>query len=137
MKTILVVDDSDASRDMFATTLSAKGFRVLQASDGAEGIRLATEEPPDLVLMNVSMPVVNGVDAVEVLKGHPGTEAVPVLVITGHSIPSVRDMAWEAGCDDFLSKPISPKELVEAVERCIGSSMDAADAAAGQPPRDA
>lgn len=120
MKTILVVDDSVENRKMFADTLSAKGYRVVQAEDGAHGIRSATETPPDLVLMNVSMPVMNGVDAVEVLKSHPGTEHVPVLVVTGHSIASIRDMAWEAGCDDYLSKPVSPTELLEAVERCIG-----------------
>lgn len=120
MKTILVVDDSADSRKMFADTLGAKGYRVVQAEDGAHGIRAATEAPPDLVLMNVSMPVINGVDAVEILKGHPGTEHVPVLVVTGHSIASVRDMAWEAGCDDYLAKPVSPAELLEAVERCIG-----------------
>ncbi|HUH14213.1 MAG TPA: response regulator [Longimicrobiales bacterium] len=119
MPTILIVEDSKECRDIYATALRRKGYDVLLAADGAEGIRVATERRPQLVIMNISMPLVNGVDAVEVLKAHPATEGVPVLVVTGHSTAPVREMAWEAGCDEYLFKPISPAALTEAVERCL------------------
>lgn len=117
---VLIVEDSPEGRDVYATALEAAGFEVVQACDGAEGIRRATEAPPDIVVMNVSMPHVNGVDAVEILKSHPATEHVPILVVTGHgSTPAVRDGAWEAGCDDFLPKPVGPRDLVAAVADCL------------------
>lgn len=119
--TVLVVEDSPEGRDIYATALEAAGFEVSQAADGAEGIRVATESRPDAVVMNVSMPHVNGVDAVEILKAHPATQHIPILVVTGHgATASIRDGAWEAGCDDFLAKPVSPADLVAAVEKCIG-----------------
>ena len=118
--TVLIVEDSPEGRDVYATALEAAGYAVLQAADGAEGIRTATETPPDLVVMNISMPHVNGVDAVEILKSHPSTEHVPVIVVTGHgSTPAVREGAWEAGCDDFLPKPCSPNDLLTAVATCL------------------
>lgn len=118
--TVLIVEDSPEGRDIYATALDAAGYTVLQAIDGAEGIRIATDTPPDIVVMNVAMPHVNGVDAVEILKSHPATEHVPILVVTGHgNTPSVRDGAWEAGCDDFLSKPVGPAELVTAIANCL------------------
>lgn len=136
--TVLVVEDSPEGRDIYATALEAAGFDVAQAADGAEGIRLATESRPDAVVMNVSMPHVNGVDAVEILKAHPATQHIPILVVTGHgSTPSIRDGAWEAGCDDFLAKPVSPAELVTAVRKCIGDKRfrdKAADGEAAEKP---
>lgn len=121
--TILVVEDSPEGRDIYATALEAAGFDVTQACDGAEGIRVATESAPDAVVMNVAMPHVNGVDAVEILKAHPATQHIPILVVTGHgSTPSIRDGAWEAGCDDFLPKPVSPGDLVAAVEKCLAEN---------------
>lgn len=122
MKTILIVEDSSEGRDVYATALQAEGYAVVEAADGAEGIRLATGRRPDLVLMNVSMPYVSGVDAVEILKSHPVTERVPILIITGHESPRVREMAWEAGCDDYLPKPLAPADLIEAVRKCIGGA---------------
>lgn len=118
-RTILIVEDSPEGRDIYAMALEAAGYAVLQAWDGAEGIRIATDARPDLIVMNVSMPHVNGVDAIEILKAHPATEHVPILVVTGHVTPMVRDGAWEAGCDDFLSKPVRPGELVAKVTDCI------------------
>lgn len=120
MKTILIVEDSPEGRDVYSTALTAQGYVVVQAEDGAAGIRLATDRPPDLVLMNVSLPHVSGLDAVEILKAHPVTEHVPVLVITGHESPVVRETAWMAGCDDYLHKPLAPSALIAAVRDCIG-----------------
>lgn len=122
VRTVLIVEDSDEGRGMYAQALESCGYRVLQAEDGAAGVRVATDEPPDLVLMNLSLPLVAGVDAVEILKAHPATQHIPVLVVTGHTSPKIRDMAWEAGCDEFLSKPLSPAALVAAVEAAIGAA---------------
>lgn len=122
LKTVLIVDDSPEVRDVYATALEARGYRAVQAPDGAAAIREATDHPPDLILMNVSVPLVNGVDAIEILKSHPATELIPILVISGHSSPSIRETAWEAGCDDYLTKPVQPTELIAAVSECIGAA---------------
>lgn len=122
MKTILIVEDSPAGRDIYATALERCGYRVVQACDGAEGVRLATDDPPDMVLMNLSIPLVNGADAIEILKSHPVTEHIPVVVVSGHSHPELRESAWEAGCDDFYTKPLRPSRLLEVVADCIGKA---------------
>jgi two-component system, cell cycle response regulator DivK len=119
-KTVLLVEDCAEGRDIYAGFLEEHGYRVVQAEDGAQAIRLATDAPPDLVIMNVSVPLLNGVDATEILKGHPATEEVPVLVLTGHTSPLIREDAWEAGCDDYLDKPLAPSALLEAVVARIG-----------------
>lgn len=122
MKTVLIVEDSPGGRDIYATALEDRGYRVVQASDGAEGVRLATDDPPDMVLMNLSIPLVSGADAIEILKSHPVTEHIPVVVVSGHSHPQLRESAWEAGCDDFCTKPIPPSRLLEVVADCIGEA---------------
>ena len=122
MKTVLIVEDSPEGRDIYAAALEAEGYAVLQAADGAEGVRIATDSPPDLVLMNLSIPLVNGADAIEILKGHPATEHVPVVVVSGHSHPKIRNSAWEAGCDDFFTKPVAPSRLLELVAERIGGA---------------
>ena len=120
LKCVLIVEDSSAGRDIYAAALEAEGYRVTQAADGAEGVRVATDDPPDLVIMNLSIPLVNGTDAIEILKAHPATEDVPVLVVSGHMHPDMRERAWEAGCDDFFTKPFRPSDLLAAVAECIG-----------------
>lgn len=122
MKTIMIVEDSPEGRDIYAAALENGGYRVVQAGDGAEAVRIATTEPPDLVVMNLSIPLVSGADAIEILKGHPVTEHIPVLVVSGHSHPDSRESAWEAGCDDYFIKPLRPSQLLEAVTDCIGSA---------------
>lgn len=121
MKHVLIVEDSSAGRDIYAAALEAAGYRVAQAADGAEGVRMATDDPPDLVIMNLSIPLVNGTDAIEILKCHPATEHVPVVVVSGHTHPAMREGAWEAGCDDFYTKPFKPSDLLEMVSERIGA----------------
>jgi CheY-like chemotaxis protein len=120
VKSVLIVEDSSAGRDIYAAALEARGYRVAQAADGAEGVRVATGDPPDLVIMNLSIPLVNGTDAIEILKAHPATEHIPVLVVSGHTHPGLREGAWQAGCDDFFTKPFAPSDLLAAVAECIG-----------------
>jgi len=119
-KTVLLVEDCAEGRDIYADLLEEQGYRVIQAEDGAAAIRMATEEPPDLVVMNLSVPLLNGVDATEILKAHPATETIPVLVVTGHSSPVIREQAWEAGCDEYLDKPVAPSDLLGAIAERIG-----------------
>jgi two-component system, cell cycle response regulator DivK len=119
---VLIVEDSPEVRDIYSVALEARGYRTMLAPDGAAAIRLATDHPPDLVLMNINMPFVNGADATEILKSHPATEGVPILVISGHSSPTIRETAWEAGCDDYLHKPLQPRQLIAAVSKCIGEA---------------
>jgi two-component system, cell cycle response regulator DivK len=121
-KTVLLVEDCAEGRDIYAGYLERNGYRVIQAEDGAQAIRLAITAPPDLVIMNLSVPILCGVDATEILKGHPATEDVPILVLSGHTSPVIREDAWEAGCDDFLDKPMAPTRLLEAVAARIGPS---------------
>jgi two-component system, cell cycle response regulator DivK len=120
LKTVLIVEDNPAGLVMYSDVLERAGYRVLGAEDGAAAIRVATDEAPDLVLMNLSIPMINGVDAIEILKSHPATEAVPVLVVTGHTSPALREEAWQAGCDDYLNKPVPPNRLLAEVEARIG-----------------
>lgn len=122
MKTVLIVEDSPEGRDIYAAALENGGYRVRQAADGAEGVRMATAEVPDLVVMNLSIPLVAGADAIEILKSHPMTEHIPVLVVSGHSHPGLQESAWEAGCDDYFVKPIRPSRLLEIVAECIGDA---------------
>jgi two-component system, cell cycle response regulator DivK len=119
-KTILIVEDDKDSRSMYADVLERHGYRVLQAATGADGIRMAREVTPDLVLMNLMLPLVNGSDATEVLKNAEATSNIPIVIITGHGSPAIQDMAWEAGCDDYLLKPVSPKRLLREVRSRIG-----------------
>lgn len=123
-KTVLIVEDSPGGRHIYADALGAGGYRVLEAADGAEGVRIATQDRPDLVIMNLSLPLVNGADAIEILKSHPVTEDVPVVVVSGHSHPDLRESAWQAGCDDFFTKPFRPSRLLEVVRERIGESVE-------------
>jgi two-component system, cell cycle response regulator DivK len=120
VKTVLIVDDVAAGRDVYARALEAGGYRVVQAEDGAVAVRMATDEPPDLILMNVSIPLVNGIDATEILKSHPATEKVPILMVTGHVSANVQDDAWAAGCDDYFCKPVPPTQILAAVAEHLG-----------------
>lgn len=120
-KTVLVVDDHDNSRMTYATYLEELGFRVLQASNGAEGVRIARERLPDVILMDMVMPVVGGLEASRMLKGAPETTHLPIIAVT--SVTLWREQASiRAVCDGFLPKPCPPHEIRSEIERLIGSS---------------
>ena len=112
-KCALVVDDLDGIRDVWRRILDAAGFQVLEATNGADGVRAAKASHPDIVLMDVAMPVLDGLSAVRLLKSDPDTARVRVIVITGDSWLETR--AREAGCDAFLTKPVAQRELLAAV----------------------
>ena len=119
-KTVLLVDDEEDGRTIYRVLLEHSGYHVLEAADGGEALLLARSELPDLIVMNVTMPTFNGVDATEMLKEDPDTAHIPVIVLTGHEIPRIMELAWQAGCDDVLQKPFAPTALEAEVRRRIG-----------------
>ena len=120
MKTVLLVEDNFDNREIYATMLTVSGFRVVQAANGREGVDLATAEPPDIVLMDISMPVLDGYEALRLIRAHPSTEAVPVVALTAHALTADRDNILGAGFDGYIAKPAEPRAVLAEVERRIG-----------------
>ena len=116
MSTILLVEDNEMNRDMLSRRLQRRGYEVLIAVDGAEGVRLAQEQAPDLVLMDMSLPVIDGWTATRQLKSDPLTRAIPVIALTAHAMAGDREKAIEAGCDDYDSKPVEFPRLLDKIE---------------------
>ena len=120
MPKILLVEDNELNRDMLSRRLERRGFQVLIAVDGAQGVAMAQSEVPDLVLMNMSLPLVDGWEATRRLKAAPETRAVPIIALTSHAMVGDREKAIEAGCDDYDTKPIELPRLLEKIDRLIG-----------------
>lgn len=118
---ILVVDDFEDNRAMYAEYLSYSGYDVEQACDGEEAVRMTQELLPDVVVMDLSLPVLDGWEATRRLKADPRTRSIPVIALTGHALAGHSRGAREAGCDAFLAKPCLPDKLVEKVKELIGN----------------
>jgi CheY-like chemotaxis protein len=116
MSKILLVEDNDMNRDMLSRRLMRRGFELLTAVDGAEGVALAREQAPDLILMDMSLPVIDGWTASRQLKADPVTARIPIIALTAHAMAGDREKALEAGCDDYDSKPIEFSRLLEKME---------------------
>ena len=119
MAKILLVEDNELNRDMLSRRLARKGYEVLLAEDGAKGVAAAAAERPDLVLMDMSLPVLDGWEATRRLKADPGTRAIPVIALTAHAMSSDREKAKEAGCDDYDTKPVELERLLGKIERLL------------------
>ena len=119
-KTVLIVDDAVDNRVVFGLFLEHFGVRVLQAQDGWEGVQQARRERPDLILMDISMPVMNGLDATRLLRADESTASIPVIAVSAHADPDTKAEARECGCDLFLSKPVPPSQLALEVKRLLG-----------------
>jgi CheY-like chemotaxis protein len=119
MARILLVEDNEMNRDMLSRRLIRKGHEVLIAVDGAAAIAMAAAERPDIVLMDMSLPVVDGWEATRRLKADAATKAVPILALTAHAMAADRDKALAAGCDDYDTKPIELPRLLEKIERLL------------------
>ena len=117
--TILVVDDHANMRSSYTAFLEHSGFHALEAANGAEGIRLARERRPDVILMDLQMPVLDGLTAAAMLKGEPETSHIPVIALTAESLRSERDRARSV-CDAYLSKPCPPQRILEEIQRWTG-----------------
>lgn len=117
MRKLLLVEDNEMNRDMLTRRLQRRGFVVLIAQDGLEGLRIAKEHLPDLILMDLSLPGLDGWEATRRLKGDPATQRIPVIALTAHAMAGDREKAMEAGCDDYDTKPIELARLMEKIRR--------------------
>lgn len=122
-KKILVVEDVELNRDLLVQLLE-DDYEVMTASDGAEGIEVVKNEDPDLVLMDLSLPVLDGWEATRQIKALSGKEDLPVLALTAHAMPGDEEKARAAGCDDYLTKPIDENLLFERLEAFLGDQSD-------------
>jgi two-component system, cell cycle response regulator DivK len=121
MARILLVEDNEMNRDMLSRRLTRHGFEVLIAENGQSGVDLTVSEKPDLVLMDMSLPVMDGWEATRRLKADPNTSAIPIIALTAHAMASDREMALEAGCDDYDSKPVDLTRLVRKIEQLLAA----------------
>lgn len=122
---ILVVEDYDDAREMYVEYLSFTGFRVESATNGLEAIEMTHRLKPDLVLMDLALPKLDGWEATRRLKSDPATARIPVIALTGHALAGHAERAREAGCDSFITKPCVPDELVAEISRVLGISSPA------------
>jgi len=119
MPKILLVEDNEMNRDMLSRRLERKGFAVVIAVDGGQGVVLAKSELPDLILMDLSLPVLDGLEATRQLKQDPATEPIPVIALTAHASANDRERALEAGCADYDTKPIELPRLLGKMETLL------------------
>ena len=122
MKTILIVEDNEKNMKLARDILRAKGYATLEAVNGLDGVRLAIEQVPDLVLMDIQLPDINGIEAFERIRGHAATARVPVVAFTASVTVNDRSRIGDAGFDGFLGKPINLKEFLETVRRMLGEA---------------
>jgi len=119
MPKILLVEDNEMNRDMLSRRLQKRGYEVVIAEDGEQGVRLAQSETPALVLMDMSLPVLDGWEATRQLKADPVTRSIPVIALTAHAMAGDRERALEAGADDFDTKPVELTRLLEKIEALL------------------
>ncbi|WP_107838533.1 response regulator [Metasolibacillus meyeri] len=121
MQTILLVEDNEMNRDMLARRLTRKGFSVVTAEDGQQGIDYANEQQPALILMDLSLPVVDGWEATRQLKANEKTKHIPIIVLTAHAMKDDEAKAFQAGCDDYDTKPVILERLLEKIAKALAS----------------
>jgi CheY-like chemotaxis protein len=119
MVKILLVEDNEMNRDMLSRRLIRRGYEVILAVDGVESIAAANSEKPDLILMDMSLPVMDGWEATRRLKAEPETRRIPILGLTAHSMASDRERVLEAGCDDYDTKPVDLPRLLAKIEALL------------------
>lgn len=120
IKTVLLVEDNEDNLIVYRTILDHVGYRVIEARDGEEGVARASADVPDLILMDVSLPRMDGWEATRHIKADPKTRHIPIIAVTAHALDDDREKAVEVGCDGYLAKPVAPRRVVEEVERFIG-----------------
>jgi two-component system cell cycle response regulator DivK len=122
MTKVLLVEDNEMNRDMLSRRLIRRGFQVVFAIDGKQGIELARRELPDIVLMDMSLPIIDGWEATRRLKADDTTRNVPVIGLTAHAMSGDREKAIEAGCDDYDTKPVELDRLIAKIARLLGTA---------------
>lgn len=118
---LLLVEDNEANADMLSRRLHRQGFEVLLATDGLQAVEVATNAQPDLVLMDISLPKIDGWEATRRLKGAAATAAIPVIALTAHAMVADRQKCLDAGCNEFETKPIDLKRLLEKIHALLGA----------------
>ena len=125
MATVLIVEDNEMNRDMLSRRLERRGFTIRIAVDGAEGVAMATADIPDLVLMDMSLPIMDGWEATRTLKANPDTAGIPVIGLTAHAMAGDREKCLAAGCDDYDTQPIELPRLLEKMQSQLGDKFPA------------
>ena len=124
---VLIVEDNHDNRAIFAAILHHHGYEVLEAADGEAGVRIATESRPDVILMDISLPRMDGIEATTRLKQSDETASIPIIAVTAHAMREDEERVRRAGCDASLAKPVEPMRVIEEVTRVLdGSGEDAA-----------
>jgi two-component system cell cycle response regulator DivK len=119
MSVILIVEDNEKNMKLVRDVLQAKGYTTIEAVTGEEGVRLATERKPDLILMDIQLPGINGIEALRLLRANPDTAAIPAIAVTASVMQQDRKHITEAGFDGYLGKPLNLKEFLEAVRAMV------------------
>ena len=119
---ILLVEDNEMNRDMLSRRLIRNGYDIVMAVDGGEGVAKALEIKPDLILMDMSLPVIDGWEATRQLKANEATKSIPVIALTAHAMEQDREKAMGAGCDDFDTKPVDIQRLLGKIQNLIGGN---------------
>src|SRR6187397_549412 len=120
MAKILLVEDNEMNRDMLSRRLVRSGFEVAIAVDGGQGVAMASSEKPDLILMDMSLPVIDGWEATRRVKADAATQAIPVIALTAHAMAEDKEKALAAGCDDFDTKPVELPRLLAKIQALLG-----------------
>jgi two-component system, cell cycle response regulator DivK len=124
MPRILLVEDNELNRDMLSRRLERRGYEVLQALDGSEGVRTAQTEKPDLILLDISLPEMDGWEVLHHLKSQPTTQQIPVIALTAHAMADVRERALREGFSDYHSKPVEFQRLLEKVRTLLRQEVE-------------
>ena len=120
---ILIVEDNEMNRDMLSRRLEKRGYKIAIACDGREGVEQATALLPDLILMDMSLPILDGYEATKVIKANAATRSIPVIALTAHAMSGDREKSLAAGCDDYDTKPIELPRLLEKIEKILSLKM--------------
>ena len=125
MRRLLLVEDNEMNRDMLRRRLVKRGYEVLCAVDGQQGVDMAASERPDLILLDLSLPVLDGWDAARVIKGNAQTREIPIIALTAHAMADDRTKALEAGCDEYDTKPVDLPRLLQKIASLLGEPVAA------------
>ena len=119
-KKILVVEDTEDNRQILRDLLGMAGYTVVEAQNGAEGVAMAAEHKPDLILMDIQMPVMDGYEATRRIKAEPALKTIPIVAVTSYALSGDEEKAREAGCDAYIAKPYSPRQMLARVREILG-----------------
>ena len=122
-KRILIVEDEPKNLKLFRDLLQKFGFETIEATDGEQGVELAKTTEPDLILMDIMMPKMDGLEATRIIKAQPNCRQIPIIALTSYAMKGDRERAIEAGCDGYITKPVDIRELMKSIEQTIGLTV--------------